>query len=87
MMLGACFAAGTPILTSEGEKPIEQIQVGDYVLARAEQDATGRVEPKRVEEIYRTEGELLVHPRRTSADTSDQAASHLRERSWLDARR
>src|SRR5438067_10584498 len=32
----ACFAAGTPIRTPEGSKPIEQLQVGDLVLARDE---------------------------------------------------
>lgn len=32
---GGCFAAGTPILLADGsEKPIEQLQVGDQVLAR-----------------------------------------------------
>ena len=29
---GACFAAGTPILTPDGSKPIEEIKPGDRVL-------------------------------------------------------
>jgi hypothetical protein len=29
-----CFAAGTPVLTAEGERPIETIAEGDFVLSR-----------------------------------------------------
>ncbi|MFT3920945.1 MAG: Hint domain-containing protein [Myxococcales bacterium] len=35
----ACFAAGTPILTPEGSKAIEEIKVGDLVLSRDELEA------------------------------------------------
>jgi hypothetical protein len=30
----SCFAAGTPVLTREGPRPIEEIRVGDVVLAQ-----------------------------------------------------
>lgn len=33
---GACFAAGTMVHTKDGLKPIEQIQVGDWVLSKPE---------------------------------------------------
>src|SRR5688572_28592303 len=33
--LSACFAAGTPISTRDGPKPIEEIAVGDLVLTHA----------------------------------------------------
>jgi hypothetical protein len=33
---GACFAAGTLIHTKEGLKPIERIEVGEWVLSRPE---------------------------------------------------
>jgi hypothetical protein len=31
---GACFGAGTPVLTPDGERPIESITAGDVVIAR-----------------------------------------------------
>ncbi|WP_443191282.1 Hint domain-containing protein [Pseudomonas indica] len=43
---GLCFAAGTLIHTQEGLKPIEQIQVGDWVLTQPEE--TGERIYKRV---------------------------------------
>jgi serine protease inhibitor len=49
--LWLCFAAGTPVLTPDGEKPIEQLKIGDYVLARDEHNVEGAVEPRRVEAV------------------------------------
>ncbi len=58
---GACFAAGTLVHTKEGLKPIEQIQVGDWVLSKPEnggEQAYKRVlqtfahEPERVVRVY-----------------------------------
>ena len=50
----ACFAAGTPLVVDfEGNsRSIEDIEVGDYVLARSEFDAAGPLELKRVEEKF-----------------------------------
>jgi hypothetical protein len=47
-----CFAAGTPLLTPEGGKPIERFAPGDWVLARPEGDPGGAVEARRVEEVF-----------------------------------
>ncbi len=33
-----CFIAGTPLLTGNGSKRIEEIKVGDYVVSRDESD-------------------------------------------------
>src|SRR5205814_8517608 len=38
-----CFAAGTPVRTPDGERPIEQLRRGDWVLSRAEGDEDGSV--------------------------------------------
>ena len=45
-----CFVAGTLVCTIDGEVPIEDIEVGDYVLA--ENPDTGEVDYKPVLETY-----------------------------------
>jgi hypothetical protein len=47
-----CFAAGTPILTPNGSKPIEELMVGDLVLARPENRVDGPVRASVVEEVF-----------------------------------
>jgi YD repeat-containing protein len=50
----ACFTAGTPLVIDfEGNsRPIEEIQVGEMVLARNEFEPQGPLELKRVEELF-----------------------------------
>jgi len=45
-----CFTAGTKVTTADGEKPIEEIAVGDQVLAK--DDVTGEMAYKEVEWLY-----------------------------------
>ncbi len=47
-----CFAAGTPIMTPDGAKPIEQLRAGNLVLSSPEGDADGPVSPQRVQEVF-----------------------------------
>lgn len=54
-----CFAAGTPVLTPEGEKPIEQLKAGDYVLARDETNVEGALEPKPIERTLNGHAEIV----------------------------
>lgn len=54
-----CFLAGTPVLTPDGEKPIEQLKPGDVVLSRDEASVEGPVESKLVEELFVREGVVL----------------------------
>jgi Ca2+-binding RTX toxin-like protein len=50
-----CFAAGTPVLTPEGERPIEAICVGDEVLAfDPAHGVAGILQPRRVVRVFQT---------------------------------
>jgi hypothetical protein len=49
---GNCFTAGTPLLTPDGDKPIEQFQPGDWILSRSEHDPEGPLEARLVEEVF-----------------------------------
>lgn len=55
---GNCFAAGTPVLTRDGLRPIESIRVGDVVLARDPE--TGRTEAREVRDTKRTEAKHVI---------------------------
>ncbi|WP_421617420.1 Hint domain-containing protein [Brevibacillus sp. TJ4] len=50
-----CFTAGTKVLTDEGEKPIEEIEVGDKVLAKDEFNPDGELAYKEVTALYRNQ--------------------------------
>jgi RHS repeat-associated protein len=56
--LKACFAAGTPLLTPDGSKLIEEIRPGDLVLSRDENDPDGPVLAKLVQEVYVRTGRI-----------------------------
>ena len=51
-MRASCFAAGTPLRTPTGSKPIEQFKVGDLILSRDEHNAAGPVQTKTVQEVF-----------------------------------
>ncbi|MBX9625017.1 MAG: hypothetical protein K2X82_14515, partial [Gemmataceae bacterium] len=55
-----CFAAGTPLLTPDGWKPVEAFREGDLVLSRPEGDQFGFPGPKPVEAVF-----VRVGPTRT----------------------
>ncbi len=55
----ACFAAGTPLLTPDGSKFIEDIRVGELVLSRDEDDPEGPVVAKRVVNLFQNYSPLL----------------------------
>lgn len=54
-----CFIAGTLVLTEDGEKPIEEIEVGDYVYASDPE--TGESGYKEVLQTFVNESSELVH--------------------------
>jgi RHS repeat-associated protein len=83
---GACFAAGTPLLTPDGATPIEQLKPGDRVLARDESDPAGPVEAKVVEEVFVYESQVLyltVGGRRIG--TTSEHPFYVRGRGWTSA--
>jgi hypothetical protein len=50
-MFGNCFVAGTKVLTTEVEKNIEDIQIGDWVIAD-DPTTPGGIEPRQVLDTY-----------------------------------
>lgn len=54
-----CFVAGTLVHTKEGLKPIEQIQVGDWVLSKPE-SGEGEQAYKRVARTFSFEDKAVV---------------------------
>lgn len=58
-ILSACFVAGTIVKAAEGDIPIENIQVGDYVYAYNPE--TGKTELKPVVQTFVNEATELVH--------------------------
>ena len=54
-----CFVAGTPLLTPDGDKPIEQFRPGDRILGKAENDPAAPVRVRIVEEVFELEGLVL----------------------------
>jgi hypothetical protein len=55
---GACFAAGTRVHTREGRVPIEQIEVGDWVLSKPEN--SGEQAYKRVVKTFALAPERVI---------------------------
>ncbi|TDM06011.1 MAG: hypothetical protein C4K60_15190 [Ideonella sp. MAG2] len=73
-----CFVAGTLVHTKDGLKPIEQIQVGDWVLSRPEDPSQGTENGyKRVTKTFRFEKKQVVRFiwGRTKKDANDRRAT------------
>lgn len=84
---GACFAAGTPVLTAEGFRPIESLQIGDAVLARSEHNAEGNISSKRIEKTFQKESEIFMV--RLADQTLKTTAEHpffVKDQGWTAAR-
>jgi hypothetical protein len=78
-----CFAAGTPLLTPEGSKPVEQFKPGDLVLSRDEWDPSGPAEPKRVEEVFTATAAVVdLHAGGQVIRTTAEHLFWVRGRGW-----
>jgi hypothetical protein len=81
-----CFAKGTPVLTPQGERPIDELQVGDLVLARDEGNLEGELHPKRIEAVFRNEAAIVEL--RVGGQVIRTTAEHpffVRRRGWTPA--
>ena len=59
ILTSQCFVEGTLVVTSEGNKPIEEIQAGDFVYSTNPE--TGESEYKEVVQTFENETKELVH--------------------------
>jgi hypothetical protein len=81
-----CFVAGTPLLTPTGSKRIEVFEPGDWVLSREENNPEGKIEAKRVEEVFIREA--LVLSIRAGGEEIETTAEHpfwVRGMGWINA--
>ncbi|CAH1207671.1 hypothetical protein PAECIP111893_02752 [Paenibacillus plantiphilus] len=80
-----CFTAGTKVLTDEGEKPIEEIEVGDKVLSRNEE--TGEQAYKEVVQLFQKTSES-IYSIRIGDQTIEATGNHpfwVEGKEWVDA--
>ena len=80
----ACFAAGTPLLTPDGAKPIEEFKVGNLVISAPEDNSDAPVVVCRVEKTVPTpRADRRIEPRRPD-DPHHARAPLLRPGQGLD---
>ncbi|HZG18194.1 MAG TPA: polymorphic toxin-type HINT domain-containing protein [Candidatus Bathyarchaeia archaeon] len=81
-----CFTAGTKVLTDVGEKNIEDIEVGDKVLAK--DDLTGEMAYKAVEWLYQRDVEVTYNISVGSEviTTTDEHPFWIVGRGWVEAK-
>ncbi len=78
-----CFSSGTPLRTPDGSKPIEEFQVGDFILSRDQYNPTGPIEPRRVEKIYRKFGRIFhLHVGGQVIRTTAEHPFFVKDRGW-----
>jgi hypothetical protein len=69
-----CFAAGTPVATPDGDKPIETIEAGDVVYAY--DVAAGRLVPEPVERTKRRSNKRVATLTFSSGASVDVTSNH-----------
>jgi hypothetical protein len=80
-----CFPAGTAVAVAEGQKPIEQIQVGDQVWAR--DMATGQSQLRTVTALFSKHADeiLTIDAAGTSWQVTPQHPFWVVGKGWIDA--
>lgn len=82
-----CFTAGTKVLTDEGEKNIEDIEVGDMVLAKDENKPDGELAYKEVTALYRNQRDDIIklHVGEQVIETTDNHPFWVEGTGWVFA--
>jgi hypothetical protein len=74
------------LLTPDGYRLIETLQVGDFVLARDEFDVTGAVAPKVIEKVFvRSALILKLHLGQQVIGTTTEHPFYVLDRGWISA--
>jgi len=82
----SCFAAGTPLLTPTGSKPIEEFRPGDLLLSRSEFDPDGPVEARAVEEVFARSARIkALHVGGRVIRTTAEHPFYVHGRGWVAA--
>jgi len=81
------FVGGTKVLTDEGEKPIEEIEVGDKVLAKDENTPAGELAYKEVTGLYRNQRDDIIklHVGEQIIETTDNHPFWVEGKGWVFA--
>ena len=83
---GPCFAAGTPLRSPNGSKPIEAYQEGDWLLSRHEDDPEGPVIAKQVLKVIQSYSPLLhLHVGGRVIRTTAEHPFWVAARGWVAA--
>jgi RHS repeat-associated protein len=83
-----CFASGTPLLTPDGWKPIEDFRPGDQILTRDEGDPSGPVVAGLVEDVYRRYTRVMtVSVRGQQLTLTEEHPFYTLREGWTPARR
>ena len=81
-----CFAAGTPVRTPDGPVVIEKLRPGDLVLSRDEHNENGTIRPKKVEEVFTGEEEILeIRIGNQTVRTTALHRFYVRDKGWTAA--
>jgi hypothetical protein len=82
----SCFTAGTPLLTPEGSKPIEQFREGDLILSRDQDDPNGPVTVQRVVDTFtRISPVLNLHVGGRIIETTREHPFYVEGKGWRTA--
>jgi hypothetical protein len=82
-----CFTAGTKVMTDEGEKNIEDIEVGDKVLSKDENNPDGELAYKEVTALFRNQRDDIIklHVGEQVIETTDNHPFWAEGKGWVFA--